>query len=142
MTVRETSVEAYYEVLNSGYIGRRQKEVYTALADYGPCTAGELFYKLTTFGRNPSHSNISTRLGELRDYFGIVDELPKRVCSRSGVNALVWQVNANRPTKPEKKIKKIDERIQRAVIAERLQCAEIAESWEVPAIAIAIRNRI
>lgn len=96
--IRDTSKEAYAEVMSSGYVGRKQKEVYASLYENGPVTGGELHYRMS-LSRNPSHSNIVTRLGELRD-IGIVREFPKRTCSKSGYQAYVWDVTSKHPKKP------------------------------------------
>lgn len=98
MPVRDTSKEAYKAVMESGYVGKKQKEIYSALYDHGPVTGGELHYRMN-LSRNPSHSNVVTRLGELRE-IGIVRELPKRTCSVSGHQAYLWDVTSRHPEKP------------------------------------------
>lgn len=90
MTVRETSTEAYRVVMESGYVSARLRETYRALYEHGPCTGSELFYR-TADRRNPTHSNIVTRLGELREK-GLVRELPKRPCRVTGFMAIEWDV--------------------------------------------------
>lgn len=138
--VRKTSVEAYKTVMESGYVGKRQREVYAALFDHGPCTAGELFDHLK-MTRNPSHSNVGTRLGELRDDFGVVTELGKRECTKSGVTAIIWDVTSKHPTKKIRRTPRWKVRIEAAVIAERAACAQVAETWGYRMIAEAIRKR-
>ncbi len=98
MTVRETSALAYQSVMDSGYIGKKQKEVYAGLFRHQNSTGSEL-YSALGWNRNPSHSNIGTRLGELRD-MGVVDELPKRRCKITGHLAIEWQTNDAHPRKP------------------------------------------
>lgn len=100
MTVRSTSREAYRDVMDSGYVGRKQKEVYDGLFTYGPATGTELYYAMG-WHRNPTHSNIVTRLGELRE-LGVVRESGKRECERTGKTAIVWDVTDGKPVKPTK----------------------------------------
>lgn len=94
---RQTSKEALDKITQSGVLGRRQLEAYCALYEIGPCTASELFYYLQK-SRNPSHSNVTTRLGELRD-MGVVKETGKRDCKITGHNVIEWDVTDCLPTK-------------------------------------------
>lgn len=140
MSVRDTSIEAYHAVMESGYIGKMQKRVYAALYEHGPCTAGELFYKMS-LGRNPSHSNVGTRLGELRDQYGVAVEMPaKKFCERSGHLAIEWDVTSRHPTRPKKREPAWKAKVEAAVVIERERCARVAESWNADMIAHAIRK--
>lgn len=101
--VRQTSIEAYNAIKNSGLLGPMQWRVYDALYKHGPCTGAELFYRMN-INRNPTHSNVTTRLGELRDEYDVVRELPKRRCTRSPIGAIVivWDVTDRVPIKRNK----------------------------------------
>jgi hypothetical protein len=99
-SVRETSRAAFHSICESGVLSRARLQTYKNLYEFGPCTASELFYH-SNRGRNPSHSNITTRLGELRD-MECVSEVGKRKCSVTGETVLVWAVNGNHPKKLEK----------------------------------------
>lgn len=131
--VRQTSAIAFKEVKDSGYVGRRQKEAYSALYIHGPATASELFYKVN-LGRNVSHSNITTRLGELRD-LGLVYKTQKRVCSRTGRLVIEWDVTDKLPTKPTKRVA-----TSKAVLAEREACALIADHVAIESDDIFAKN--
>lgn len=98
--IRETSRIAYEKVMSSNYVGRKQKQVYAALCEFGPCTSSELARDMgeSRLVRN----NVAARLGELRD-LGTVLELPQRVCSVSGHQAYEWKPSDEGPTKPEKR---------------------------------------
>jgi len=98
--VRRTSLEAYTQIKESGLLSGRRWQVYDALYHHGPCTASELFYKMRNM-RNPSHSNVTTRLGELRD-MGVAYEVRERLCSITGRNVIEWDVTERLPVKFEK----------------------------------------
>lgn len=110
MTTRLTSVEAYHEIENNGLLSRRRWQVYKALYSHGPCTANELYQYLPP-SKSANAGNITTRLGELRD-MNCVDEVGTRVCSVTGKNCIVWDVNGNLPQPPPKRETK-DEEIKR-----------------------------
>ena len=94
--IRETSIEAYKEVLENGKINKVQKRVLELLIKEGPSTANELDEILLAQGIK--YPKASARLGELRD-MGTVDEMDKRTCSISGKTVLVWKYNGRQPTK-------------------------------------------
>lgn len=100
--IRSTSIQSYREIQESGVLGKRRFEVYAALCEQDkPITAGELFYamKARQGQRNPTHSNVATRLGELRE-MGIAQEVGKQKCGVSGKTVIGWRVVPN--TMPKK----------------------------------------
>lgn len=100
--VRETSRDALKALKSGGFFEPAIQRVFDALVDNGPCTASELYFAMGM--RNHSQSNVHTRLGELRDR-GSVEELPKRKCSRSGRECIVWDVTGKYPVKLDKPMK-------------------------------------
>lgn len=96
MTVRQTSAEAYHTIQANGLLSKRRWEIYDALYRHGPKTGSELFKCLTLYGENPTHSNIVTRLGELRD-LGVAAEVGKKECEVSGMRVILWDVTDNLP---------------------------------------------
>jgi len=98
--VRETSIEAYNKIKSEGLLKGRQFDVYEALHLYGPSTGAELFYKMKR-ARNPSHSNVTTRLGELRN-MGVVEEIRTRKCSITGMTVIEWGVTDRTPVRFKK----------------------------------------
>lgn len=100
MAIRQTSILAYNYIKENGLLSERRQQVYEALFEYGPCTASELFYKMRNL-RNPSHSNVTTRLGELRD-LGCVAELGRKICNITGREVIEWDVTAALPAKFDK----------------------------------------
>lgn len=99
--VRETSEAAYRVVMESGYVGRLQRETYDALYRFGPCTSSELLFQMA--GRsNTNNANIRARLNELRER-GIAKEVGERPCARTGMTVIVWDVTKDLPTPAPKK---------------------------------------
>lgn len=74
--VRQTSLEAFEKIRKDGSLSRKRWEVYEALYECGPATSNELLRHLQTVKhvKFQNHSNITTRLGELRD-MGVSFEL-------------------------------------------------------------------
>lgn len=101
--IRETSIEAYHKIKDDGLLSERRWQVYSVLYKIGPATGGEVFkefkrqYGITT----PTNSNVTTRLGELRE-MEVAKELGTRVCSVSGQNVILWDVTKSLPVKLEK----------------------------------------
>lgn len=101
MSVRDTSVAAYNEIKDSGLLSQRRWEVYQALYIYGPLTGSELFREMSYRQLEPSNSNVTTRLGELRA-MGVVTEIRERPCSVTGMTVIEWDVTSKLPTKLKK----------------------------------------
>lgn len=94
--VRDTSIEAYVAMLESGDLGRRQVEALDLLLRHPGSTGAELldFLKqerpnLTLTEANVTHSNIRTRLCELRT-MGLAMENGTRICAKSGKRCIEW----------------------------------------------------
>ncbi len=98
MTVRETSIEAYHKI--APLLPQKRRDVYLALAEFGPCTANELFRKWK-LRNSVVQANFHARLGELRDQ-GCVEELSERQCEVTGETVTVWAVTLNTPVKLDK----------------------------------------
>ncbi len=85
---RETSIEAYHRVKETGILSSLRLKVFEILCFHGPMTANEM----RQFGDPNANSGVySTRLSELRE-MKIVRESPKRPCKTTGYNAIVWDV--------------------------------------------------
>lgn len=114
-SVRETSIDAYHHIIESGVLGEAQRSVYKALVELGPSTGSEINYYMNK-GRNPSHSNIVTRLGELRD-MGAVKELGKVVCPVTKMKVIQWDITGDSPVK----VKKLSKQEKKALALEKLR---------------------
>lgn len=106
MGVRDTSLQAYTDIIESGRIGDIQKMVYEGVYKFGPCTSSELYQHMSV-GQNVQHSNIRARLGELRD-MGAVCELNKRKCAVTDKTVLTWDVTMEMPDPSKRKLSKKD----------------------------------
>lgn len=98
--VRDTSIEAYKQINESGLLSKRRAEVYNYLYNYGPATAQQI-YKSISQGKNPSC--YLGRLSELRES-GVVAEKGKVKCEWTGHRVILWDVTSSLPIKPIKKI--------------------------------------
>ena len=99
--VRDTSIEAYKDLIDSDILGRKHKIILEALIrankDSGPITASELFAEYLR-SRNLVFSNIRARLGELRDMEAI-EERDKRLCNITGKRVITWHFTGRKPQK-------------------------------------------
>lgn len=92
-TPRETSVQAFYNAVDSGTIRTRREQVYAALRAVGEATANEVFEYL----KEQRHlalrydSNTRARFTELRD-MGVIRETGQRVCRVTRQTCITWAV--------------------------------------------------
>lgn len=101
---RQTSIDAYNAIKDSGLLSKRRFEVYAVLFEHGPLTGGELSELLPKKISRTIGSNVHARLSELTER-GVVMEIGYRICSVSGQRVILWDVTNNLPSKI-KKIKK------------------------------------
>ena len=88
--VRETSVEAYRDLVRRGVLPHRRREVYHWLYHNGPCTAAMIEHEL-------SSSSAHKRLSELRE-LGYIKEVLKARCPRTSQRVIWWDVTSKRPS--------------------------------------------
>jgi hypothetical protein len=89
--VRKTSIEAYYCLVEEGWLPKRQREVYAALFDHGPASTSELIQHLARLSPG-AHPNVHVRLGELRDQ-GLVYEVSEDYLDQvTGRRVILWDV--------------------------------------------------
>ena len=87
MTVQDTSIKTYHEIISEGLLGDRQVEVYELLAKNVPLTDMEITQKLGK--KDPNY--VRPRRKELVD-MGIVEDAGKRKCSITNRDAYQWQI--------------------------------------------------
>lgn len=92
--VRQTSIQAFREIRDSGVLSRQRWRVYRTLYRCGPATASEVYFKMN-LGQT-LQASIPSRLNELHK-MGCVDEITKRKCSYTGKTCIVWDVNGKLP---------------------------------------------
>jgi len=97
--IRQTSIDAYNEILFNGLLSKRRWEVYNFLYQNGPLTAEEIRVALC-----PNLGNgITPRLSELKALGVIVEVGTKK--NPSGMEAILWDVTGNLPIALPKKEK-------------------------------------
>ena len=115
MTVRRTSIDTYNQIISEDLLSRRRREVYSALYEWGPCTANELFHAMKSKGLCSSRNqqaNLTPRLGELRE-LGCVREVDEVTCPITGRIVIRWETTDNLPKTIERDpIRKIDDEIR------------------------------
>jgi len=100
--VRETSIQAYYEIAASGLLAKRRFEAYQYLFDLGgTASAGEIdrFY-VDKLAPGSYYKGLAKRLSELRDW-GVIDEVGLRHDPVTNHEVLLWSINGKLPKKPE-----------------------------------------
>lgn len=106
---RETSREAYHKVMESGLVGRRQKQVYVILYDHGPLPGSQVanrFYD--EYGKTARSETVRNRITELRDK-GVVREVGYVIDTTTNMRVILWDVTDNGPVRPTKKISRTRE---------------------------------
>lgn len=111
---RNTSIDAYQELRESGKLGRLRWTVYDHLFSCGPATGQECFKALKL------ETNQSGRFTELRD-MGLIKEVGTLVCRVTGREVIGWDVtdrSAPVERKPAPSREAILEETLRAALAE------------------------
>lgn len=104
--MRQTSVEAYNDIMVSGLLGKRQKDAYAVLYENGPLTGNELSLKMGIPGQWKRCSELKKR--------GLALEVGERLCSVTGRNCITWDVTDKLPTKLTKKETRIEKACREA----------------------------
>lgn len=88
---RQTSIEAYQKIIESGRIGKARLLVYVRLFHHGPMTAGELFLdcQQLTGGHRLVKGSVCARLGELRTQGLVMETGEEKVCALTGHSAML-----------------------------------------------------
>lgn len=98
---RNTSIEAYHQIQDSGVLSKMRWTVYDDMFHNGPSTSNESQQRTGLTRRDNS-----SRCSELRDR-GFLEEVEVRVCTVSGHKCIVWDVTDRRaPLEVDKKKKK------------------------------------
>lgn len=99
---RQTSIEAYHQIIENGLLGKRQFQVYEILYLHGPLTYNEVYEKIKSLNGGGWMGINSSRLSELRNS-GAIDEVGTKRDPFSGMEVILWDVTDKIPLKPEKK---------------------------------------
>ena len=95
MTIRETSIKAYRQIVAEGLLSRERLRVYQYVFHHGPVTSGEAFARMVKDTRSPL-SQSRARFTELRD-MNVLREVGERKCKISGRMCIVWDVTKSLP---------------------------------------------
>ena len=88
----ETSHIAARRHRASGAMSENQQRVFNALTVHGPCTACELFDRMTPESKEVcDRTEVSRRLPEL-ERSGKIQRLDARICTVAGTRQTVWDV--------------------------------------------------
>ena len=104
MKIRQTSIDCYNEIKNSGLLSKRRLETFEAIMKIAPCTATEVQYSINY---NNGGRDCMKRISELRDR-GVIYEVRTRECSITRRNVIEWDltdrlpVNIKNPNKTKK----------------------------------------
>lgn len=96
---RDTSVEAWRSVQESGLVGLMQRQVYNLIYEHGPLTGTELREEGDKKHGSSFRDSADKRLSEL-ERLGVVKIAEKRRCRVTGHNAYAWEVTKDTPRKP------------------------------------------
>lgn len=110
---RLTSIKAYHEVLDSGWIAESHKELYAHLYEHGPLTSAEVFAQVYKGDKKMALTQSRARFTELRDA-GLFYEKGKRKCSVTGRTVILWDVTDKFPAK--KRLTKI-QKLKKQLVA-------------------------
>ena len=124
---RQTSIDTYIKVQESGLLSRRRFQVYDVLFHNGPLSQTETHAHIKDAAT--LHS-VGPRFAELKK-MGVIIEVGTRRCSITGENVYVWDVTDKLPVKFERKI------ARKAMKSQLLQKIAgvggvIDEKWKVP----------
>lgn len=106
---RRTSVLAYQQIKELGLLSKRRFEAYRELFTHGPATASELIRKVIRSGGEspPIIKSLHKRLSDLVR-LGVAYEVQERKCKVTGRVVIEFDVTEKLPTKPEKRLSKLE----------------------------------
>lgn len=105
--VRETSIEIYNKIKETGVLSRRRFEVYGVLFENGPLTGGQVKKILVSKQYvNGVSETVRNRITELVK-MGAVKELGSVPCPVTGNTSILFDVTANYPKKIKTKPKQL-----------------------------------
>ena len=109
--MRQTSIDCYNQIKNSGLLSKRRFETYEAMVKIAPCTASEVQKSINYFdgGRD-----CMKRISELNKLGVIYDKGP-RTCNVTGRNVVEWDLTDRLPVNVKSSINTKKHRINEAL---------------------------
>jgi hypothetical protein len=123
--MRNTSIEVYKQIKESGLLSKLRFEVYEKIFKYGPITQGEMWNE--HFPKRQRH-DVGPRFAEL-EARGVIECVGERPCNVTGRLAMIWDVTSKLPTEPKKEKTKLQLAVEKAVREERAFCANLVGSF-------------
>ena len=111
MKTRQTSIDCYNEIKNSGLLSKRRFETFEAIIKIAPCTASEVQHSINY---NNGGRDCMKRISELRDR-GVIYEVKTRKCSITGRNVIEWDLTDKLPVEIKSYIKTKKHRVNDAL---------------------------
>ncbi len=87
MSIRETSIKTYHEIISEGIVGKRQEQVMIALRQIAPATDR----MITNYLKVGDPNIVRPRRKDLVD-MGIVEEVFVDKCKISGRTSIYWNI--------------------------------------------------
>lgn len=104
--MRETSREAYQVIKAQGLLKNLEWRVYVTLHKFGPMNATECTKKMeehfVTHNKADLKQSSSPIFARLKRKGVIIDDLPTKSCSITGMRTIVWRVTDDLPVKIKK----------------------------------------
>ena len=111
MNTRQTSIDCYNEIKNSGLLSKRRFETFEAIMKIAPCTASEVQKSIIY---NNGGRDCMKRISELRD-LGVIYEKDVRACKVTGRNVIEWDLTDRLPVTVKNTNKTKKQRIDEAL---------------------------
>ena len=93
MNTRQTSIDCFNQIKNSGLLSKRRFETFEAIMKIAPCTASEVQKSIIY---NNGGRDCMKRISELRD-LGVIYEKDVRACKVTGRNVIEWDLTDRLP---------------------------------------------
>ena len=90
---RETSIQAYKHIMNSGVLTERQTQLYEALYQYGPAGSREAWEEIKKIHPNIPQHSINPRFAEL-EREGVIKDVGKYECPYTKETVVAWDVTS------------------------------------------------
>jgi len=91
--VRDTSIEAFRNLVENGVLSKRRAEAYSILYQHGPMTSNEVFQHANLHGNPNYRHNTNARMTELRD-LGVAAEIGTATCKVTKRRVILWDVTS------------------------------------------------
>lgn len=92
MSASQTSIEAYAQLVASGYIGERHRLVLECFKKHGAMTCGEAFEQMKAEGESfaGANGNVTSRCSELEE-MGVMQRIGTKECRVTKKNVTLWE---------------------------------------------------